>query len=129
MNPGQLTPKGENLDNQREGSAFPVKKPELTRNRIIAAFTVAVVADLLEFPITAAEATFLGAPVGELGAGLVDIIVFGIMTRLLGFHWMFLPTFVVEVIPGLDILPTWVGCVGFVVWKRKKKDAQPPLVS
>ncbi len=42
---------------------------------------------------------------------------------------MFLPTFVVEVIPGLDMLPTWVGCVGFVVWQRKKKDAQPPLAA
>ena len=104
-------------------------KPELTRNRIVAAFAVAVVADILEFPITAAEATVLGEPAGELGAGVVDIVVFGIITRLLGFHWMFLPTFVVEVIPGLDMLPTWVGCVGFVVWQRKKKDAQPPLAA
>jgi len=113
---------------QPEGNAsIAVRKPELTRNRIIAAFAVAVVADLLELPITAAEATVLGAPASELGAGFVDIIVFGIMTRLLGFHWIFLPTFVVEVIPGLDMLPTWVGSVCFVVWQRKKKDARPPL--
>lgn len=104
-----------------------MKKPKLTRNQIIAAFAVAVVADILEFPITAAEATVVGAPAGELGACVLDTVVFGIMTRLLGFHWMFLPSFVVEVIPGLNMFPTWVGCVAFVVWKRKKEEAQPSL--
>ncbi len=36
-------------------------KPELTRKRIVAAFTVAVIADLLEIPITIAENGSLGA--------------------------------------------------------------------
>jgi hypothetical protein len=43
------------------------------------------------------------------------------MTKLLGFHWTFLPSFCIEVIPGLDMLPTWVGCVFFVVRQRKKE--------
>jgi len=53
----------------------------------------------------------------------------GAMTKLLGFHWMFLPSFGLEVIPGLDLLPTWIGCVAFVVWQRKKEQtAQPPVI-
>jgi hypothetical protein len=101
-------------------------KPKLTKSRIIVAFAVAVIADLLEFPITAAEATVIGAPAGELGAVVVDIGAFGIMTWLLGFHWMFLPSFAIEVVPGIDMLPTWVGCVGYVVWQRKKADQPRP---
>jgi len=97
-----------------------IAKPELTRKRIIIAYAVAVVADLIEFPISAAEFSVVGAGAGEFAAFVVDAIVFGVMTKLLGFHWMFLPSFCVEVIPGLDLLPTWVGCVFLVVRQRKK---------
>jgi hypothetical protein len=104
-------------------------KPKLTRNRIMVAYAIAVIADVLEFPIAAAEITIAGAPTGELAAFLVDCIVMGAMTKLLGFHWMFLPSFCVEVIPGLDLLPTWVGCVAFVVWQRKKeRTSEPPII-
>lgn len=95
-------------------------KPELTRKRIILAYAVAVVADLIEFPISGAEFSVVGAGTGEFAAFVVDAIVFGVMTKLLGFHWMFLPSFCVEVIPGLDLLPTWVGCVFLVVRQREK---------
>ena len=105
-----------------------MEKPKLTRNRIMAAYAIAVIADLLEFPIAAAEITIAGAPLGELSAFVLDCIVMGAMTKLLGFHWMFLPSFGLEVIPGLDLLPTWVGCVAFVVWQRKKEQTSPPPV-
>jgi hypothetical protein len=95
-------------------------KPELTRKRIIIAYAVAVVADLIEFPISAAGLSVIGVGVGEFAALVVDVVVFGVMTKLLGFHWMFLPSFCIEVIPGVDMLPTWVGCVFFVVRQRKK---------
>jgi hypothetical protein len=103
-------------------------KPKLTRNRVLAAYAISVIADVLEFPIAAAEITVAGAPFGELAAFVVDCIVMGAMTKLLGFHWMFLPSFAVEVIPGLDLLPTWVGCVAFVVLQRKKERTSPPTV-
>jgi hypothetical protein len=62
---------------------------------------------------------------GEIVAGVLDCMVMGAMIILLGFHWLFLPTFVVEVIPEIDMLPTWVGCVAYVVWQRKKEQEQP----
>jgi hypothetical protein len=106
-----------------------MEKPKLTRNRIRAAYAIAVIADVLELPITAVEITVAGAPSGELAAFVVDCIVMGAMTKLLGFHWTFMPSFCVEVIPGLDLLPTWVGCVAFVVWQRKKEwKSQPHVV-
>ncbi len=96
-------------------------KPILTRKRIIAAYAVAIVADLIEFPITAAEMTVFAAPAAEGVAFVVDAVVFGILTKLLGFHWAFLPSFLVEIVPGLDLLPTWVGCIWFVIRQRKNE--------
>jgi hypothetical protein len=103
-------------------------KPKLTKEKIIAAFAVAVIADALEFPITGAELTIVGAPAGEAAAVVLDCAVMGALTKILGFHWAFLPSFLVEVVPGLDLLPTWVGCVAFVVWQRKKEQAQAPPI-
>jgi hypothetical protein len=97
--------------------------PELTRKRILTAYAVAIVADLIEFPIAALELTVIGAPVAMFLSFVLDVLVFGIMTFVLGFHWLFLPSFLVEVVPGLDMLPTWVGCVFFVVRQRKKAQA------
>jgi hypothetical protein len=107
-------------------------KPILTRKRIIAAYAVAIIADLIEFPITAAEMTVFAAPAAEGVAFVVDAVVFGILTKLLGFHWAFLPSFLVEIVPGLDLLPTWVGCVFFVVYQRKKQQQEilsPPRLN
>ena len=36
-------------------------------------------------------------------------------------HWAFVPSFVLEVIPTLDIFPSWGACVAYVVWERKRK--------
>src|SRR5258708_26177810 len=42
----------------------------------------------------------------------------GIMIGLLGWHWSFLPTFAAELIPGLDLIPTWTAAV-FLVTRQK----------
>ena len=101
-----------------------MEKPELTQVRIIAAFAIAIIADLIQFPITAVEATGLFTIPGELADFVLDCFVMGATTVLLGFHWMLLPSLLVELVPGLDLFPTWTGCVAFVVWQRKKQQAQ-----
>jgi hypothetical protein len=103
--------------------------PPLTQKRILLAFAIAVVADIIQFPITAAEGTgFLAIP-GELADFLVDCVVMGATTLLLGFHWMLLPTLFLEIIPGLDLLPTWTACVAYVLWLRKKEGRQSATLS
>jgi hypothetical protein len=103
-------------------------KPPLTKDRIIAAYAIAGVADLLEFGITAAENLSLGALVmpAEMVNVALDCVVLGAMTKLIGFHWLFLPSFMVELIPEVAVLPTWVGCVAVVVSKRKREVQTPP---
>jgi hypothetical protein len=45
-----------------------------------------------------------------------------LISRALGFHLMFLPTFALEFLPLTDMLPTWTGCVALVVALRRRQD-------
>lgn len=105
-----------------------MSKPKLTRTRIILAFAVSVIADALQFPINAVSATGLLALPGEAADMVLDVVVMIITSALLGFHWALLPTFVLEAVPGLSLIPTWTGCVAFVVWRRKHAEARAPLI-
>jgi len=97
----------------------PFRVPRLTRTRIILALAVAVVADGLQF---------LTGPFGWIfGDQVIDVIAMVLMIWLIGFHWLLLPTFMVEFIPLLDELPTWTACVIAVMALRKRKQrALPP---
>ena len=35
----------------------------------------------------------------------------GILTWLVGWHWAFLPAFIAEFTPGLDLVPSWTLAV------------------
>jgi hypothetical protein len=100
-------------------------KRELSQRRIVAAFSVAVLADLIQFPVTAATASGIFTVPGEIGDFMVDCIAMVATSALIGFHWMLLPSLFIEVVPGLDLLPTWTGCVALVVRQRRKEQLPP----
>jgi hypothetical protein len=52
----------------------------------------------------------------------VDFVTAFLLTRLLGWHWAFLPTLVAEIIPGLDLFPTWTAAVFFVSRQRNREE-------
>lgn len=88
----------------------------LTRSRTRAAYAVAIATDLLQFAL---------GPLGWAFADeILDVLALILTTRLIGFHPLLLPTFLVELIPVVDVLPTWTGCVALVVAMRKK--SPPP---
>jgi hypothetical protein len=94
--------------------------PFLTRQRIQFAYAVAVTTDVLQF--------FLG-PLGWAFADeILDIAAMILTWRLIGFHPLLLPAFVLEFLPVADMLPTWTGCVAIVVAIRKRQQASPPVV-
>ena len=72
----------------------------------------------------------VAGPLGWAGADeMLDIIAAGATWRLLGFHPLLLPTFIIEFLPIADMLPTWTGCVALVVAARKARqgiDPPPP---
>ncbi len=88
------------------------RTPQLTRTRIVLALTVAVVADGSQLLL----GPFGWAFVDEI----IDIVAMLLTTVLIGFHWLLLPTFVVEFFPVTDMLPTWTGCAIAVIALRKR---------
>src|SRR5208282_6242863 len=54
---------------------------------------------------------------------VLDIVVGIVLVRLLGWHWAFLPTLAAELIPGLDLFPTWTAAVWFVSRQKGKEMA------
>ena len=49
----------------------------------------------------------------------LDVTAGIVMVWLVGWHWAFLPSFVAELVPGLDIFPTWTAAVWFATRGRK----------
>ena len=87
--------------------------PQLTRPRIVLALAVAVVADGLQL---------LFGPFGwTFGDQSIDMVAMVLTSWVIGFHWLLLPTFVLEFIPVLDELPTWTACVIAVIALRKRE--------
>jgi hypothetical protein len=86
------------------------------------AWLVAIVADALQivaFPM------FAEGGLSPADAAL-DIAVAAVLTKLLGWHWAFLPSLMAELVPGLDLFPTWTAAVFFVT--RQQIRTQGPEV-
>jgi hypothetical protein len=92
--------------------------PALTRNRVRLAYAVAVATDVLQLSL---------GPLGWAFADeVLDVAAMLLTWRTLGFHPLLLPTFVLELLPVADLLPTWTGCVALVVALRKRQQAAMP---
>jgi len=50
---------------------------------------------------------------------VLDVIVGLAMVWLVGWHWAFLPSFAAELVPGLDLFPSWTTAVWFATRGRK----------
>src|SRR5215471_7987384 len=85
----------------------------LTSSAVRMAYAVAVTTDLMQL---------LMGPFGWVGADeLLDLGAAYLISRLVGFHPLLLPTFVLEFVPFTDMLPTWTGCVALVVKARRRQ--------
>jgi hypothetical protein len=100
--------------------------PGVTKRRVALAFVVAVVTDILQIPIVLAMFSATASMVGVLADTpleaidvSLDIVAAILISRLIGFHWLLLPSFIAEAIPGLDAAPTWTLCVAWVAHRRK----------
>ncbi|HTL99842.1 MAG TPA: hypothetical protein VL503_01815 [Candidatus Omnitrophota bacterium] len=84
-------------------------------SRTRAAWILAIVADTLQIVLLPAFGEGLASP----AADFLDIVVAIGMTVLLGWHFAFLPTALAEIVPGLNLVPTWTAAVFFVTRSRR----------
>ncbi len=92
--------------------------PKLTWKRIAVALAVAVFADGLQL--------LLGPAGWAFPDQIIDVVAMVLASWLIGFHWLLLPTFVLETVPALDDFPTWTACIIVVVALRKREQRRTP---
>ena len=81
---------------------------KLTRSRVALAFGAAILADVAQLVL---------GPLGWLWADeVIDVATTIIVSVVIGFHPLLLPTFIIELVPVVDVLPTWAACV--LAWLR-----------
>ena len=59
---------------------------------------------------------------------VLDLIVAALLIRILGWHWAFLPTLAAELIPGVDLFPTWTAAVWFVTRGEREQSSEPEIM-
>jgi hypothetical protein len=77
--------------------------------RVRAARLFAVAADIVQILVFPLFAPGLASPWNNA----LDLLVALAMVWLIGWHWAFLPSFFAELVPGLDLVPTWTAAVFF----------------
>jgi hypothetical protein len=94
--------------------------PLMTRTRIGFAVTVAVLTDFVQLSL---------GPFGWFWVDQVlDVLAMILTCATLGFHLLLLPTFVLEFLPTVDMLPTWTACTAVVIMLRKRAQTPAPRV-
>jgi len=85
------------------------------RARIWAARGIAAAADAVQILLIPAFFGGAASPIEDA----VDVLVGVILVLLLGWHFAFLPSFVAELVPALDLFPNWTTAVLWVTRKKK----------
>jgi hypothetical protein len=67
----------------------------------------------------------LGAVGWTFADEVMDVGAMVAISALVGFHPLLLPTFVLELVPVVDVLPTWTACVALVLSLRRKQRFGP----
>jgi hypothetical protein len=82
---------------------------------------IAIVADAVQlgaFPFFAEGA--LSPP-----DDVLDVVVGAVLCKMLGWHWAFLPAFAAELVPGVDLFPTWTAAVAYVTTQQTHSSSHP----
>jgi len=87
------------------------------------AWVVAVAADAIQI----GALPFFAAGGVSPADTVLDILTAALLIRLLGFHWAFLPSLLVELMPGFDLFPTWTAAV-FYVTRQQMHPGEPEIL-
>ncbi len=96
---------------------------ETLPRRVLAARVIAVLADAIQLGLMPLFAG--GAPEGF--DAVLDLGVGAAMVALLGWHWAFLPAFALELVPAVDLAPTWTIAVFLATRRLGRPEAEPPV--
>jgi hypothetical protein len=88
----------------------------LTPTRIKLARVVAISADVVQIVFFPLFAEGFISPFDDA----LDVIVCGVLTYLVGWHISFLPSFMLKLMPAVDLVPTWTLAVLFATRQKSQ---------
>ena len=86
-----------------------------SRTRFRSAMVLAVAADALQIIVLPMFSEGALSPADDI----LDFLIGAVLVRMLGWHWEFLPTFLAELIPGVNLVPFWTLAVANVYRKNR----------
>jgi hypothetical protein len=89
-----------------------------------AAMILAIAADALQIVVFPFFSEGALSPADDV----LDFAIGAVLIHLLGWHWEFLPTFLAELLPGVDFVPFWTLAVANVHRKWRKANIRTPLI-
>ena len=107
---GAIRVSGEVLPPESSGPSSHPRDPFRT------ALVIAIIADLVQLLLLPLLVEGFESPLNDV----IDLAVAWIMTRLIGWHWAFLPSFLGRLVPALDELPCWTLAILAVRAERAK---------
>ena len=103
-------------------------KANVKRSTLVLAFVIAIFADLLEMGLFPIFSEGFASPASDF----VDVVVCIILTLLIGWHIAFIPSFLIKVIPVVDMAPTWTLAVLIASRHRQASETSdvppPPII-
>jgi hypothetical protein len=91
--------------------------------RILAARLIAIIADAVQIgfmPIFAGGAASMANDALDVAVGIIMVV-------RVGWNWVFLPTLVAELIPMVDLAPTWT--IAVLIATRRRGDPSVSLTT
>ena len=88
----------------------------ISAGRVRWARAVALGADALQLAMAPLFGEGFASPFNDA----LDVAVAAVLIKLLGFHWALLPALAAEVVPALDLAPTWTASVLLVTSSRAR---------
>ena len=93
------------------------------RSRTRTAWFVAVAADAVQLALIPFFGPGLASPINDA----LDVAVTILLSMLLGWHWAFLPAFAVELVPMVDLVPSWTLACWIATRGSKGKPADTSI--
>jgi hypothetical protein len=87
---------------------------------MLAARALAVVADAVQLGLLPLFVQGAASPLNDA----LDVAVGAVMVALVGWNWVFLPTFVSELLPVVDLAPTWT-IAALIATRQRKAEVLP----
>ncbi|HEY4188679.1 MAG TPA: hypothetical protein VGP07_26670 [Polyangia bacterium] len=83
---------------------------------------VAMVADGIQLALLPLVMGGVASPIDDV----IDVVTAAVLTGLVGFHWASLPAFVAELVPFVDLVPSWTIAVFISTRDRDHNQAVAP---